>query len=108
MSQSTPKLLPTRDLGLTWMLSGGAVFIDADKATKLFIADESKLAHQSWQKIARILELDGVSGGGLIIERQSSTLLMGNFDTKEDELVSAEGELIQDVKPHFDYCFARM
>ena len=96
-----------KDLGKTWMLTNGTLLANVDPSTKTSIINEVEFAYLHYLDILKILNIDG-SVGGMIVERQQSTLIMGNFIEEHNLLVSAEGELIEEGETCFDYCLARI
>lgn len=96
-----------KDLGKTWMLTNGTLLANVDSSTKTSIINEVEFAYLHYLDIFKILEIDG-SSGGMIVEKQHSTLIMGNFIEEHNLLVSAEGEWIEEVETCFDYCLSRI
>jgi hypothetical protein len=97
----------SKDLGETWLFTNMAVFSNLNSSTKIYIAQQVELAHRYLEDISQILSVEAIAGG-VIIENEKSTLTMGNFVTENGKLATADGEWIEDVKPSFDYCLARM
>ncbi len=96
-----------KDLGETWLLTNQTVFSNLSVSAKASIVRELELAYPYFSNILNILQI-GSESGGMIIENENSTLLMGNFETENGKLTAADGEWIEGVKPSFDYCLARM
>jgi hypothetical protein len=106
-SSPAKKNSPESDLGKTWLLNGDKVFMQADIATKAAVAKDAAAHHLVWSRVSQLLKADTLTGG-VIIEREKSTFIAGSFQTLGPKLIAAEGEIIEGVKPPFDYCFARM
>jgi hypothetical protein len=97
----------TKDLGETWLLTNHTLFSNLNASAKAYILREVELAHRYFVEISDILKIEGIAGG-VIIESESSTLTIGNFGMDKGKLITADGEWIEDIKPSFDYCLARM
>jgi hypothetical protein len=96
-----------KDLGKTWMLTNGTILSNIDPKTCKTLVKQVEFAHLYYLDVCNILEVDGDSGG-MIIERQNSTLMMGSFVTEHETLISAEGEWVEGAIDSFDYCLARI
>jgi hypothetical protein len=100
-------LAHAKDLGETWLLTNQTLFANLNASAKAYIVKEVELAHLYFTEISEILKVED-TGGGVIIESETSTLTIGNFGRANGRLTTADGEWIEDVKPSFDYCLARM
>lgn len=96
-----------KDVGKTWMLTNGTLLANVDPTTHKSIIKEVEFAHLYYQDVCKILKIDE-SVGGMIVEKQHSTLVMANFVTEHGNLVSADGEWIEGADNYFDYCLARI
>lgn len=96
-----------KDLGETWLLTNQTLFANLNSSAKAYIVREVELAHRYFAEIIDILKIEDLAGG-VIIESEHSTLTIGNFGRENGNLITADGEWIEDVKPSFDYCLARM
>jgi hypothetical protein len=97
----------TKDLGETWLLTNQTLFANLNASAKAYIVREVELAHRYFTEIAEILNVTEPEGG-VILESENSTLTIGNFGVENGTLTTADGEWIEDAKPSFDYCLARM
>lgn len=96
-----------KDLGKTWMMTNGTVLANIEPETCRQIVKQVEFAYLYYIDVCGILQENGNSGG-MIIERQKSTLMMGSFVTEHEVLVSAEGEWVEGDTDCFDYCLARI
>jgi hypothetical protein len=96
-----------KDLGKTWMLTNGTLLANVDSRTGAEIIKEVEFAYLYYIDLCKILEI-GESSGGMIVEKQQSTLIMGNFTAEHGLLSSAEGEWVEGAGVCFDYCLARI
>jgi hypothetical protein len=107
MSTPHQNTVQTERLGKSWVLSAGVLEMDASESAKQFIADEAAFAHSYYKSISQLLNVTDASGG-VIIENEDWSLILGKFKTEMGALVSAEGEMIEVVTPDFDYCLANL